>query len=210
MEAYPRVVATAEQCIIQLGGVVHSLWGDRLVGVWSSAEKRNGNCEMAATAALLMATKLTSLRRSIKGFKEMMSICISVTSGCCRFGVFGSDKNKVVQFFGEPLLRSIRFARVNRFHDTTTLCDDVVREAVERVYPCKPIEILENGDIVYEVINQPQRKETDLEAKLSVYKKAFELYRKKYYREALKAFRAFTKQYGYDSSVERIQTLISG
>ena len=49
----------------------------------------------------------------------------------------------------------------------------------------------------------------DIEARLTMYCKGFELYERGFYREASRAFRAYTKLYGYDSSVERIQSAIS-
>jgi hypothetical protein len=60
----------------------------------------------------------------------------------------------------------------------------------------------------HELITMARHRDPDLPARLAEYKAAFALYQRGYHAEALKAFRKYTKLYGYDGSVERIQSLI--
>lgn len=126
------------------------------------------------------------------------------------------QSTKTVQLFGTAFERSVCAARINALHHTAVACDEAVRAAVESAFPCKPIEILGEeeqrafgGGKVYELIHG-HVKGVALDVKLAAYRTAFELYEMKRYREALKQFRLYTKQYGYDRSVERMQLLISG
>jgi class 3 adenylate cyclase len=209
-ENYTAVTTIVEECIYQFNGVMCSAALDKVVGVWNIAEESSSYCEDAATCGLVLASRLSQQRKQNKALLENFPVRIGVVAGDVTVGVFGNARNKVLQIFGAPFATGIVVARANGFHMTTVACDDQIRRAVERVFPCKPIELMENGDCIYEVIHEQSRKEVDLETKLSVYCKAFELYQRKYFREALRAFRAYTKLYGYDCSVERIQAIITG
>ena len=209
-ENYHAITTIIEECIYQFNGVMCSAALDKVVGVWNVAEESEGYCEQAATCGLVLASRLSQQRKQTKAIRDNFPVRVGVVAGDVTVGVFGNSDHKVLQLFGVPLATGIVVARANGFHMTTVACDDQVRKAVDRIYPCKPIELMENGGCIYEVIHEQSRKEVDLETKLSVYCKAFELFQRKYYREALRAFRGYTKLYGYDCSVERIQAIITG
>jgi class 3 adenylate cyclase len=209
-EKYRDVVAAIEECIYQFNGILHSVSADKVVGVWNVDQELKNYCEQAATCGLVLASRLQAMRRQNKALSEHLPVRIGVVAGTVTFGIFGDAQQKVLELFGPPLLKGIIVARANAFHATTVSCDETVRRNVEKIFLCKPIEIVDDGDVVYEVIHEASRKEADLESQLSVYNKAFELFQRKYYREALRAFRTYTKLYGYDSSVERIQSIITG
>lgn len=209
-ETFHEVASLIEECVYQFKGVMHAFALDRAIGVWNVAAASGNYCEQAATCALVLSNRLTTLRRHNRHLRDNFQVRIGVVSGPVRRGIFGDHGAKYLQLFGDALGKGIKVARANAFHLTTVACDETVRRAVDKIFLPKPIELLEDGSRIYEVIHEGSRKEADLETQLLVYTKAFELYEKKYYREALRAFRAYTKLYGYDSSVERIQALITG
>jgi class 3 adenylate cyclase len=210
LENYTAIVSIVEECIYQFSGVMCSASMDKIVGVWNIAEESASYCEDAATCGLVLASRLSQQRKNNAALRDNFSVHVGVVAGDVTIGVFGNSRSKVLQMFGVPFSTGIVVARANGFHMTTVACDDHIRRAVERVFPCKPIELMTNGECIYELIHEQSRKEVDLETKLSVYCKAFDLFRRKYFREALRAFRAYTKLYGYDCSVERIQAIITG
>ncbi|CUG87823.1 guanylate cyclase-like protein, putative [Bodo saltans] len=209
-ETFHEVASLIEECVYQFKGVLHAFALDRAIGVWNVATPSSNYCEQAATCALVLSNRLTTLRRHNRHLREHFQVRIGVVSGPVRRGIFGDKGAKYLQLFGDALEKGIKVARANSFHLTTVACDETVRRAVDKIFLPKPIELLDDGSRIYEVIHEGSRKEADLETQLLVYSKAFELYEKKYYREALRAFRGYTKLYGYDSSVERIQALITG
>jgi class 3 adenylate cyclase len=209
-ETFHEVASLIEECVYQFKGVLHAFALDRAIGVWNVATPSANYCEQAATCALVLSNRLTALRRHNRHLREHFQVRIGVVSGPVRRGIFGDNGAKYLQLFGDALEKGIKVARANSFHLTTVACDETVRRAVDKIFLPKPIELLDDGSRIYEVIHEGSRKEADLETQLMVYSKAFELYEKKYYREALRAFRGYTKLYGYDSSVERIQALITG
>jgi hypothetical protein len=66
----------------------------------------------------------------------------------------------------------------------------------------------ETEGLAFELISLAKQRDPDLPAKLAEYKLSFAVYQRGYHAEALKGFRRYTKLYGYDGSVERIQSLI--
>lgn len=210
MEYFQKIVSTIEECVYQYGGVMHSVSFDKVVGVWNVAGKTPNFCEDAATCGLMLANRLAMIRSQKRLVRENFPIHIGVVGGTIDVGVFGSESAKTICMFGPPLLRGMFVAQANGFHMTSVACDDYVRDAIHKIYFCKPIELIPEGGCVHEILQESNRDEPELEVQLAAYSKAFDLFERKYFKGALRAFRAYTKQYGYDSSVERIQALITG
>eukprot|EP00760_Papus_ankaliazontas_P020565 PhM_4_TR18458/c0_g1_i1/m.34338 len=207
-DGYCKVLNLMERCIILKGGSIHSINADRVVAIWYPDGGIEEAALNAAEAGLQMVQRITHARRTHKILNNL-PVYVGITSGDCSVGVIGSSEFKTWQVFGPPKSCGIHVARVSGTHGTNVCCDENTRLVIESTLPCKPIEILDGG-IVYHVHPRSARREADFFAKLATYNKAFDLFEKQFYRDALKAFRQYTRQYGYDRSVEHIQSLITG
>ena len=186
-------------------------------------------CDAPAMCALACAARLADLRRASSGgihdpckLWASLPIHIGVTAGPVMVGTFGAEGNsnssgsgkgahKTVQLLGDALTNGLAVARVNQHALTSVVCDELVRRVIETHRFCKPVDTLPVIGRVYEIIPPAvAAQEADVEAKLAAFRAAYYLYEGKFYREALRAFRAYTKQYGYDRSVERLQGVITG
>eukprot|EP01062_Namystynia_karyoxenos_P058931 TRINITY_DN50372_c0_g1_i1.p1 TRINITY_DN50372_c0_g1~~TRINITY_DN50372_c0_g1_i1.p1 ORF type:complete len:810 (+),score=316.20 TRINITY_DN50372_c0_g1_i1:91-2520(+) len=124
---------------------------------------------------------------------------------------------KTFEVFGPCVAYGMRVAHFQKLHSTSTcvLCDASVAAAISHQFQIKPLELLRtkqgaNGiERIYEVAGARQSRQSEAQLKLDQYTNAFELFEGRKLREAAKAFRGYTKVYGYDSSVERIQGLIA-
>lgn len=218
---YQKTVSLVEECVFQHGGVMQSVSFDKAVAIWNAEDAdenglmedayghKAGFCELAATCGLALAGRLNILRMQKPLVRDNFPLHIGIVGGTVNVGVFGSEAAKAVGVFGPPVLRGMLVAQANGFHMTSVACDDYICHAIQRMCFCKPIELLPCGGCAYQVLSESTHDESDLEMQLLTYTKAFELFENRRYKGALKAFRAYTKQYGYDSSVERIQFLIT-
>lgn len=209
-EYYQAVVSVIEECVYQNHGVLSSVAFERAVAVWNVANRTPNFCEQAAACALMLSTRLNDLRAQKKLLRENFFVHLGVVGGTVNVGIFGNEDRKVLSFFGPPVLRGMFVAQTNGYHMTTVACDDYICSAIQKMYYCKPIELIPEGGCVHQILHQVGRDDSELELQLATYCKAFEFFARQYHKSALKAFRAYTKQYGYDSSVERIQALIAG
>eukprot|EP00796_Vickermania_ingenoplastis_P012055 gene12055-8307_t len=211
-EYYQEIVSVIEECVYQHQGVLTTVAFERAVAVWNIASKSPNFCEQAAACALALSDRLNNLRKDdeTKIIRDNFLVHLGVVGGTVNVGIFGNEDKKILSFFGPPVLRGMFVAQTNGYHMTTVACDDYVRAAIQKMYYCKPIELIPEGGCVHEIVQEVSRDDSELELKLATYGKAFEFFERQYHKSALKAFRAYTKQYGYDSSVERIQALIAG
>lgn len=211
-EFYQEIVAIIEECVYQHHGVLTTVAFERAVAVWNIANKTPNFCEQAAACALMLSDRLGDHVKNNKNklIRDTFLVHLGVVGGTVNVGIFGNEDRKILSFFGPPLLRGMFVAQTNGYHMTTVSCDDYVRNAIQKMYYCKPIELIPEGGCVHQILHEVTRDDSELELKLATYSKAFEFFERQYHKSALKAFRAYTKQYGYDSSVERIQALISG
>lgn len=216
---YKKIASIVEECVFQHGGVMYSVSFDKTATIWhvetpgdglvDAYGHKAGCCELATACGLTLANWLNVLRSQKPLVRDNFPTHIGIMGGTVNIGIFGSEAHKTIGIFGPPMLRGMLIAQANGFHKTSLACDDYVREAIKRMYFCKPIELLPGGGCAHEILSETKHDESDLDTQLLTYSKAFELFECKHYRAALKAIRAYTKQYGYDSSVERIQMLIT-
>lgn len=184
----------------------------------AASPNQPSKCDAPTMCALALAGRLSQLKRAAAGgindpYRLWSSVPahIGVTAGPVVLGTFGTDQFKTIQLFGDPMRDGLAVARANQHTLASVTCDEVVRRAIDGQRHCKPVETLAGIGRVYEVIPPHiAAREVDLEAKLAAYRAAFALYEGKFFREALRAFRAYTKLYGYDRSVERLQAVITG
>lgn len=209
----PRIVNLVEEVVVLHGGVPLSLLGHHVIGSWNVAEDFDTtNCsavEAAAHAAFTLAAKLNILRRRDERLSGCLMTHIGLTAGDVRYGVFADQGLTMAHVVGPALARLADVASANAPHLTTIAVDDTVARALQGLMPCKPIEILAGGERVHELLPQHRHHEADLHARLAEYRAAFDMFERGYHAEALKGFRKYTKAYGYDGSVERIQGLIT-
>ena len=204
---YPRILETFEECVLQHGGVLHNVWMDQAIAVWIGKPSHYG--PVMVQTAIHCVQRLKHLKKISIGSANFQ-VHVGLTAGEVTKGVFGDDEFKTVQLFGPAIGKGMTVAKVNDTHGTSVTCDANIRSSVEHKFHTKPIELLQDSSVVYEVIIGSARREDDIETRLATYRRAFDLYSQRYYREALKAFRGYTKQYGYDRSVERIQSIMTG
>lgn len=209
-EYFQEVVAVIEECVYQHQGILTTVAFERAVAVWNIARKVSNFCEQAAACALALSSRLTKLRLEKRVIRENFLVHLGVVGGTVNVGIFGNEDRKILSFFGPPVLRGMFVAQANGYHMATVCCDDYVRYAIQKLYYCKPIELIPDEGCVHQILHKISRDDSELELQLATYCKAFEFFERQYYKSALKAFRAYTKHYGYDSSVERIQALIVG
>jgi hypothetical protein len=211
-EFYPMVIGVFEQQVVLHGGVMLAAVADHVAASWDLPEPLPGQtnpCESAARTAQALAAVLSQFKAKHPVLEGKFTVRLAVTAGNVTFGAFGGQL-MTIQVFGTCVEMASEVCRANKPHDTTVTMDDTVRLAVEHLMPCKPIEILSDGSRAHELLLIAAQQKTDLVTQLAEYKKAFYLYENKFYAKSLKAFRKYTKQYGYDSSVERIQFLTTG
>lgn len=210
VEHFQEIVAVIEECVYQHHGILTTVAFERAVAVWNIARKVPNFCEQAAACALALSSRLTKARMEKRVIRENFLVHLGVVGGTVNVGIFGNEERKILSFFGPPVLRGMFVAQTNGYHMTTVCCDDYVRDAIQKIYYCKPVELIPDEGCVHQILHKISRDDSELELQLATYCKAFEFFERQYYKSALKAFRAYTKQYGYDSSVERIQALIVG
>lgn len=201
-ENYKEIVSIIEECVYQYRGVVTTVAFERAVAVWNVAHQSSNFCEQAAACALKLSERLRN--------KKKFVVHLGVVGGTVSVGIFGNEERKILSIFGPPVLRGMFVAQTNGYHMTRVSCDDYVRAAIQKKYYCKPIELIPEEGCVHQILHRISKDDSELELQLATYGQAFEFFERQCYKSALKAFRAYTKQYGYDSSVERIQALIVG
>eukprot|EP00756_Hemistasia_phaeocysticola_P004288 Hpha_TRINITY_DN12735_c0_g1::TRINITY_DN12735_c0_g1_i1::g.114519::m.114519 len=123
---------------------------------------------------------------------------------------------KTFELFGPCVMYGTRVVYFQKLHSTPTctLCDERTAQKVGETFAVKPLELLRTGqgpsdvERIYCIVGPRRGKLAESQVKLEQYIQGFELFERRKLKEADKAFRAYTKVYGYDSSVERLQTLI--
>lgn len=209
-EHFKDVLSLIEECVYQYNGVIYSVAFDKVVAVWNAATQYPDFCAQAVSCGLELSDRLYLLREKELVIRNNFSVNIGVVGGTVNVGIFGNDEKKTYSLFGPPVLRGMFVTQTNIFHGTSVTCDEYICKAVQKTHVCKPIELNAEVGCVFQIISEVDNNHPELSVKLDAYNQAFDLYANRCHKSALKAFRAYTKMYGYDSSVERIHTLILG
>eukprot|EP00754_Rhynchopus_humris_P009348 Rhum_TRINITY_DN13992_c0_g1::Rhum_TRINITY_DN13992_c0_g1_i4::g.66627::m.66627 len=123
---------------------------------------------------------------------------------------------KTYTVIGPPVELGARITYQQKFYNTATavFCCGATAKRVGQVYVVKAVEPIHLSDSdatrvrVYALTGLAAGRSPEQVEALQRFHDAYKMFWERKFLEAEKAFRAYTKEYGYDNVVERLQTLI--
>ncbi|KAJ9458973.1 hypothetical protein DIPPA_30833 [Diplonema papillatum] len=228
-------ICLVEAATTRHNGLVHCLCGDRMISAWNVSLPIGNHPLLACKAALSILPGTANFQQPTTnlhvasavtfgtvvvgniGFLDDDVLAMSKTNktdSALGTGTLGSGGFKTFAIYGPAVELGGRISFYQKLYNSSTavFCDDEIANRVCKELAVKPVEPVRLSDLddtivsVFSIMGERNSEEAESQA---LFKVAYDLFIQRKFLEAEKAFCHFTKVFGYDNVVERLQKLVS-